>query len=113
MQPADLTKANEVRKVGDFIRSTLGRLDILVNNAGVNIVERHWDKLTPESIDTLLQGNLTRRFVLCYGRFAVHARAKRWVADPYGLDGRAVHRRSQRANLYGGQAWDRGDEFMD
>jgi NADP-dependent 3-hydroxy acid dehydrogenase YdfG len=30
-----------------------------VNNAGVNIVERHWDKLTPESIDTLLQGNLT------------------------------------------------------
>jgi NADP-dependent 3-hydroxy acid dehydrogenase YdfG len=59
VQPADLTRADEVRKVGDYIRATLGRLDILVNNAGVNIVERHWDKLTPESIDTLLQGNLT------------------------------------------------------
>jgi NADP-dependent 3-hydroxy acid dehydrogenase YdfG len=30
-----------------------------VNNAGVNILERHWSQLTPERIDTLLQGNLT------------------------------------------------------
>jgi NADP-dependent 3-hydroxy acid dehydrogenase YdfG len=59
VQPADLTKADAVHKVGDYIGATFGRLDILVNNAGVNIVERHWDKLTPESIDTLLQGNLT------------------------------------------------------
>ena len=59
VQPADLTKADQVRKIGDYIRATFNRLDILVNNAGVNIVERHWDKLTPDSIDTLLQGNLT------------------------------------------------------
>ncbi len=59
VQPADLTDATEVQRVGDYIRATFGRLDILVNNAGVNIVERHWDKLTPASIDTLLQGNLT------------------------------------------------------
>ena len=58
VQPADLTKADEVARVGDFIRSTFNRLDILVNNAGVNIVERHWATLTPERIDTLLQGNL-------------------------------------------------------
>jgi NADP-dependent 3-hydroxy acid dehydrogenase YdfG len=58
VQPADLTKAAEVRKVGEYIRTTFDRLDILVNNAGVNIVERHWDKLTPASIDVLLQGNL-------------------------------------------------------
>ena len=77
VQPADLTKADEVRKVGDYIRSTFGRLDILVNNAGVNIVERHWDKLTPESIDTLLQGNLTAALVLRHRRFAVHARRKK------------------------------------
>ncbi|HEX3993768.1 MAG TPA: SDR family oxidoreductase, partial [Acetobacteraceae bacterium] len=36
-----------------------GRLDILVNNAGVNIVDRHWDKLTPENIEYMVQGNLT------------------------------------------------------
>jgi len=59
VQPADLTEKDQVRKVGDYIRTTFGRLDILVNNAGLNIVERHWDKLTPESIDIMLQGNLT------------------------------------------------------
>jgi NADP-dependent 3-hydroxy acid dehydrogenase YdfG len=59
VQPADLTEKDQVRKVGDYIQTAFGRLDILVNNAGVNIVERHWDKLTPESIDVMLQGNLT------------------------------------------------------
>jgi NADP-dependent 3-hydroxy acid dehydrogenase YdfG len=59
VQPADLTHADQVRKVGDYVRATFGRLDILVNNAGVNIVERHWSDLTPERIDTLLEGNLT------------------------------------------------------
>jgi NADP-dependent 3-hydroxy acid dehydrogenase YdfG len=59
VQPADLTKAAEVQRVGEYIQATFNRLDILVNNAGVNIVERHWDKLTPETIDGLLQGNLT------------------------------------------------------
>jgi len=59
VQPADLTKADQVEKVGDYIRATFNRLDILVNNAGVNIVDRHWDKLTPASIDTLVQGNLS------------------------------------------------------
>jgi NADP-dependent 3-hydroxy acid dehydrogenase YdfG len=59
VQPADLTAADQVRRVGDYIGATFGRLDILVNNAGVNIVERHWVDLTPERIDTLLQGNLT------------------------------------------------------
>jgi len=57
-QPADLTDKDQVRGIGRFIGDKFGRLDILVNNAGVNIVDRHWDKLTPESIDTLVQGNL-------------------------------------------------------
>ncbi len=59
VQPADLTQSEQVEKVGDFIRTTFNRLDILVNNAGINIVDRHWDKLTPQSIDTMIQGNLT------------------------------------------------------
>jgi NADP-dependent 3-hydroxy acid dehydrogenase YdfG len=59
VQPADMTIADQVQKVGAYIKETFNRLDILVNNAGVNIVERHWGQLTPERIDTLLQGNLT------------------------------------------------------
>ena len=58
VQPADLTDAAQVQRVGEYIRSILGRLDILVNNAGLNIVERHWSQLTPEGIDTVLKGNL-------------------------------------------------------
>ena len=60
VQPAELTDAKQVQKVGEFIRNTLGRLDILVNNAGINIVDRHWDKLTPEGIDQLVHGNLSQ-----------------------------------------------------
>lgn len=60
VQPADLMDAAQLRPIGDFIRSTLGRLDILVNNAGLNIRDRHWDKLTPEGIDELVHGNLSQ-----------------------------------------------------
>ena len=60
VQPAELTESKQVQKVGEFIRNTLGRLDILVNNAGLNIVNRHWDKLTPEGIDELVHGNLSQ-----------------------------------------------------
>src|ERR1700679_4333547 len=59
VQPADLTDKDQVRRVGDYIKATFNQLHILVNNAGVNIVDRHWDKLTPESIDTMVNGNLT------------------------------------------------------
>lgn len=59
VQPADLMMAEQVGQVGGFIKDVLGRLDILVNNAGLNIVDRHWEKLTPAGIDQLVQGNLS------------------------------------------------------
>ncbi|MEO8715178.1 MAG: SDR family NAD(P)-dependent oxidoreductase [Acetobacteraceae bacterium] len=59
VQPADLTRSDQVQRVGAFIKDTLGRLDILVNNAGVNILDRHWNKLTPQGIDELVHGNLS------------------------------------------------------
>ena len=59
VQPADLTRSEQVRKVGAFIKDTLGRLDVLVNNAGGNIIDRHWNKLTPAGIDELVHGNLS------------------------------------------------------
>jgi NADP-dependent 3-hydroxy acid dehydrogenase YdfG len=60
VQPADLVVSKQVQKVGEFISNSLGRLDILVNNAGINILDRHWDKLTPEGIDQLVHGNLSQ-----------------------------------------------------
>ena len=55
-----------------------------MNNAGVNIVERHWDKLTPESIDTLLQGNLSGA-LYCVTVALPFMRASRTAADPHRL----------------------------
>jgi NADP-dependent 3-hydroxy acid dehydrogenase YdfG len=60
VQPADLMNAKSVQKIGEYIQQTFGRLDVLVNNAGLNIRDRHWDKLTPEGIDELVNGNLTQ-----------------------------------------------------
>jgi len=59
VQPADLTDASQVQRVGAVIKEQLGRLDILVNNAGVNIRDRGWDELTPAGIDEVVRGNLT------------------------------------------------------
>lgn len=59
VKPADLTVAAQAEAAGAFIDAKLGRLDILVNNAGVNIVDRHWDKLNPASIDYMVKGNLS------------------------------------------------------
>jgi NADP-dependent 3-hydroxy acid dehydrogenase YdfG len=62
VKPADLTRAAQVRAVVDTIDAERGRIDVLVNNAGVNIPDRSWQRLNPEGIDTLLQGNLTGAF---------------------------------------------------
>ncbi len=93
VRPADLTRADQVRGVGDYIRATFGRLDILVNNAGVNIVERHWDTLTPESIDTLLQGNLSGA-LYCVTVALPFMRARK--------DGLLIHTASMAGRFIGG-----------
>jgi NADP-dependent 3-hydroxy acid dehydrogenase YdfG len=62
VKPADLTNAGKVKAVVDAIRQELGRIDVLVNNAGVNIPDRTWQRLKPDGIDTVIQGNLTGAF---------------------------------------------------
>ena len=58
VQPGDLTEPHSVRRIGRYISDEIGRLDILLNNAGININERHWDKLTPENAQLMINGNL-------------------------------------------------------
>lgn len=62
VHPADLTSAAAVSQVAKDIQSEFSRLDILVNNAGVNIPDRTWERLKPEGIETLINGNLTSAF---------------------------------------------------
>ncbi len=61
-KPGDMMKAEMVNRVVADIDKEFGRLDILVNNAGLNITERNWKQLTPEGLDTVVQGNLSSAF---------------------------------------------------
>jgi NADP-dependent 3-hydroxy acid dehydrogenase YdfG len=62
VRPGDLTDGSQTSAIAADIGQTCKRLDILVNNAGLNIRERSWSDLTPERINTLLQGNLSAAF---------------------------------------------------
>jgi NADP-dependent 3-hydroxy acid dehydrogenase YdfG len=93
VQPAELTDATQVQEVGEFIRGTFGRLDILVNNAGVNIVNRHWDKLTPKGIDELVHGNLSQA-LYCVTVALALMRAQK--------DGLLIHTASIAGRIVGG-----------
>jgi NADP-dependent 3-hydroxy acid dehydrogenase YdfG len=92
-QPADLTDKAQVAGVAEYIKATFGRLDILVNNAGVNIVDRHWDKLTPDGIDTLIQGNLVGA-LYCVTAALPFMRAQK--------DGLLIHTASMAGRFIGG-----------
>jgi NADP-dependent 3-hydroxy acid dehydrogenase YdfG len=61
-RPADLTKSDMVREAAEAIGAEFGRIDVVVNNAGVNIADRSWQRLKPEGIDTVIQGNLLGAF---------------------------------------------------
>jgi NADP-dependent 3-hydroxy acid dehydrogenase YdfG len=59
IKPADLTDWPSVERVAGEIKNEFGRIDILFNNAGVNVPNRSWTDLGPDTINTLIQGNLT------------------------------------------------------
>jgi NADP-dependent 3-hydroxy acid dehydrogenase YdfG len=61
-KPGDMMKAGMVNRIAAEIDKEFGRLDILVNNAGLNVTERSWKQLTPEGLDTVVQGNLSSAF---------------------------------------------------
>lgn len=60
--PGDLTRPETAGEIVAEVLRRFGRLDLLVNNAGLNIAARAWRDLTPGSIDTVLQGNLSAAF---------------------------------------------------
>ena len=93
VQPADLMKAAEVQKVSAFIADKFNRIDILVNNAGINITDRHWNKLTPEGIDTLVDGNL-KSALYCTTVALPFMRAQK--------DGLLIHTASMAGRFIGG-----------
>jgi NADP-dependent 3-hydroxy acid dehydrogenase YdfG len=58
----DVTDASAVQAVADGIIKSRGRLDILVNNAGTNVQKRHWDVLTQELWNQVIDIDLNGAF---------------------------------------------------
>jgi NADP-dependent 3-hydroxy acid dehydrogenase YdfG len=56
--PLDVTDKAQVAKVGAGIISRHGRIDILVNSAGMNVPNRYWKNLTPDSFESVITANL-------------------------------------------------------
>jgi NADP-dependent 3-hydroxy acid dehydrogenase YdfG len=55
---ADLSRPEQAQALVAEVTRRLGRIDLLINNAGVNIKERRFRELTPESYQYLMGGNL-------------------------------------------------------
>jgi NADP-dependent 3-hydroxy acid dehydrogenase YdfG len=62
VKPGDLMKAATVTAIAAEIDKEFSRCDVLVNNAGLNILERTWQQLTPESAEQVIDGNLSSAF---------------------------------------------------
>jgi NADP-dependent 3-hydroxy acid dehydrogenase YdfG len=63
---ADLGDPAATQRLVADVTARLGRIDILVNNAGVNIKERAFRELTPQTWRELLAGNLDAAFHCLY-----------------------------------------------
>jgi NADP-dependent 3-hydroxy acid dehydrogenase YdfG len=60
--PVDVTEVRAVRAMVETVNSALGPVEILINNAGINLKERTFRELTPETWDQLIRTNLNGAF---------------------------------------------------
>jgi serine 3-dehydrogenase (NADP+) len=66
VQPADATKADEMKKLVDDTQSNVGTIDILIYAAGTNIPGRALNVLNPETWDMMLDANLNGAYYATY-----------------------------------------------
>jgi NADP-dependent 3-hydroxy acid dehydrogenase YdfG len=76
---ADVSRVEQVQALVRHATRVLGRIDILVNNAGVNIKDRAFRQLTPETWDLLIRANLDGAF------YCIHAVFPQMLARKDGL----------------------------
>jgi NADP-dependent 3-hydroxy acid dehydrogenase YdfG len=96
---ADVAHWEQVQTAAQQVTEHLGPIDILVNNAGLNLKERTFRELTPESWRLLLQANLDGAF------YATHAVFPQMLARRDGLIVFISSIAGKRASPLGGIAY--------
>jgi len=62
--PLDLTRAEEIASLGQYVRQTYQRCDILVNNAGISKIGVPLHALEPSEWDALMATNLRAPYLM-------------------------------------------------
>ncbi len=96
---ADVAHVDQVQAAARQVTEHLGPIDILVNNAGLNLKERTFRELTPETWQRLLQANLDGAF------YATHAVFPQMLARRDGLIVFISSIAGKRASPLGGIAY--------
>jgi NAD(P)-dependent dehydrogenase (short-subunit alcohol dehydrogenase family) len=100
---ADVTKADELKRLSDEIEASLGAVDILVNNAGINI-RGLIDELSESDFESVMATNVTAPF-LCSKIFGLKMAERGWgrvinlgsIMSVVSLPGRAPYASSKAA----------------
>lgn len=96
---ADLADPQEASSLVTRVRNRFGPIDILVNNAGINIKERSFRELTPDSWQKILRANLDGAF------YCIHAVLPEMLQRRDGLIINISSTSGKRASPLGGAAY--------
>jgi NADP-dependent 3-hydroxy acid dehydrogenase YdfG len=96
---ADLAVAEEARQTVEAATAKLGRIDILVNNAGINIKQRSFRELTPETWQQVIRANLDSAF------YCIHAVLPQMLKRRDGIIVNVSSVSGKRAGPLGGTAY--------
>jgi NADP-dependent 3-hydroxy acid dehydrogenase YdfG len=98
-QAADISDPGQVKSLVQTVTQKMGPIDILVNNAGLNIKERTFRELTPETWQKLLRTNLDGAF------YCIHAVFRSMLERHDGLIININSIAGKRAGPLGGTAY--------
>jgi len=76
IETLDVSDAQAVQAVVDRIVERFGRIDILVNNAGTNVTDRHWNVVTTEKWQEVIDIDLNGAFYCAAAVIPVMRRQK-------------------------------------
>ncbi len=103
---ADVADPNQVRQLVEKVTARFGRIDLLLNNAGVNVKNRAFREVTPETWQKVIRANLDGAF------FCIHYVLPQMIARRDGVIINIDSISGKRAHPLGGVAYNASKHGM-